>query len=308
MRLETVSLVTDPWGFRRERVWYSSRLVVLLSLGVLALGAMNYWLREQGTAWVEPPIYGEEHYDARLLQTVSLGFYPVAVDALWIKVLMDPSYFHVPRTQHAQAYFDLDTATSLDPIYWELYYYGANLLAAIRDDVYGARDLLEKANQYRKSGLLGLPEKVRQTIWREEWQIPLVLAYVYLYELGDFSKAEKAFKEAADLPRAPAYLQLLKKRLNTPGGIYEVGIRVTGFLIAQSKDERARAELTRKRENLSIGYYLFQINAEFKKWKGARVRQFLKTHSHDPWGGVLSLDDHGKIITSTPYQPVFGLD
>jgi hypothetical protein len=100
------------------------------------------------------------------------------------------------------------------------------------------------------------------------------------------------------------------------------------FLLESPKEERAREELEKKRYNLFISQYLFTLNQSFKDFLKTKPgysswttfsNEYLRRYwseyrkqnnvtSQDPWGGALSLDSSGKVATTTPHTPVFGLE
>jgi hypothetical protein len=272
---------------------------------------------------VKLPVEGENahRWDPRLFKMVSFGHLPAAIDWMWIQVLLDTNIDHVAKGTHPAIYYTLDLITDLDPINYSAYRAGANLLSVIRDDGPGARDILEKGNRFRKEKLASYPVKLQQDYWGYSWGIPYLLAYVYMFDLEDIPHAAAAFQETAAIPGSPDFLQSIQKRLESPGGEYEVGLRLLNHMIQGEKDEDAKEELIKKRNSLVVGQFLFEINHSFQGFLQVRSRMpgslqskfeaYLKssrTPSRDPWGGVLSVNQMGRIKTSTPHHRVFGLD
>jgi len=256
-----------------------------------------------------------------LFKMISFGHLPAAIDWMWIQVLLDSNITHVAKGSHPAIYYTLDLITGLDPINFDSYKAGANLLAVIRDDGLGARDLLEKGEHFRKEQLASYPVKLQKDYWEYSWSIPMLLGYVYMFELQDIPHAAVAFEEAASIPGSPEYLRHMQKRLQNPGGEYEVGLRLLNHMIAAEKDDDAKEGLIKKRNSLLVGQYLFDVNHGFQNFLQVRTRMpgslqskfesFLResrTASRDPWQGQLSISPQGKIVTSTPHDPVFGLD
>ncbi len=275
------------------------------------------------------PEEGRRKWDPRLFQILSFGHLPSAVDWLMIRFLIiDPSSKHVAPGTHPSVFYDLDLATDLDPIFFELYTAGANYLTVIRNDNEGAKELLLKGDRFRRQLLPSFPEEFQARFWRRQWQIPLLLAYVYLFEMDDMPEAARQFLEAAALPGSPAYLDRLAIRLQKPGGQYEVGLKLLNLLIDGTKAPDVRERMVRKRDSLFLGQYLFHLNDAFRAYlqekpkyrakhevdeRGMQqyFRQFLadsRTPPRDPWGGELSVDAGGKINSSTPRERVMGLE
>jgi hypothetical protein len=322
-------LVADnlmPKSFWTRFPWAASGSVLtLLFAGQFLDGA----LRARSPAPVVAPPERGSHWDPEIFKILTLGEYPAAIDALLIDVLGDDRLTKVPRGTHARIFYDLELMTAVDPAYYDAYYSGANLLAVVRGDAIGARDILVRANSYRKEVLPGMAEKFKTDYWSRSWWIPLLQGYVNLFELGDLPSASVSFREAAEIPGSPEYLQSLEKRLVKPGGEYEVGLRLLHFMILVAKDDRARQEeLTRKLDSLRVGQFLFELNRSFKEFldtnrdynasaslSPARMQSYWKAFlkkgrysERDPWGGTVLLDASGRAATSTPHVRVFGLD
>lgn len=257
----------------------------------------------------------------QLFATLSFGHLPLAIDWLWLATLQNDSTERLPEGQHDQLYSDLNLVTDLDGAFFEAYEAGANLLAVVRSDGVGAKELLLKGDRFRKSELPKMPESFKQRFWSRAWSIPVLLGYTYLFELNDLPSAAVHFREAATVPGAPPYLQSLADRLAKPGGEYAVGLRLINYLISGATDDRVREELTRKRESLYLAQYLADLNRSFGQFLLARPsareslasrwKTFVRENGialKDPWGGVLSLSDAGKIVSSTPHVRVFGLE
>jgi hypothetical protein len=300
-------------------------------LGFLGSGCLlsfGLWLSSASQLyWVQRPREDEGRISPAAVKLLSFGQAPVVTDWLWIRFLVDPSIAHAQKGVRAAVFRDLDLATDLDSKFFEAYIYGANILTVIRDDNEGAHALLSKAQTFRKQKLSQLPDAFREEFWSDEFAIPLTLAYVYIYELDDLPRGAEAFKEAAQLPKAPAYLQSLVEKLKTTEGQIEVGLGYTGFLAEMFKSNpEALERLERRKRGLVAFQYLYGLNKGYLS--------FLKNHpryrasvsptddellryfreylakignpGRDPWGGVLSLNSEGKIISTTEYQ-AFGM-
>lgn len=289
---------------------------------------MGAWLATHDVAVVTPIEHARSLWDPALLRILSFGHLPVVVDALWIKSLQDTGLHKAPTGTHPALFYRLDLLTELDSAFYHAYFAGANLLAVARDDGAGARDLLLKAAKFQAGELKQYPDSFLKTHWSTPWNLQLLLAYVYLFELDDLARASKAFQEAASLGGGPPYLKRLADRLSRPGGEYEVGLRLLNFLISHSKEPKAQEKLVRKRNHLFVAQYLADLNRGFRDyltelpeykashdlsvrameryWK--KYRRDHQVPPRDPWGGHVALDDHGRIVTTTPYEKVFGLE
>jgi hypothetical protein len=327
----SVSAKTHPLKLLAEN-WHDW---VRLFFGLLILAGFQLLLTMQLRMRYEPVADNSQHIveriDPSLFRSLSFGQLPAAIDWVLLKCIQDPTSEHAKKGEHLQVYYDFDVLTELDPSFLNVYTLGANLLAVVHDDGEGALNLLLKGEKFRLNSLKDYPRSFRETYWDQEWQIPLILAYTYLFEIDDLPKAVLAYEEAAAFPRAPEYLRGLVKEFHSKDGQYQVGLRLLTFMINGQKDAVAREKLERRRTSLMVIQYLFDINNRFQDFliqkkfplqkmvggeelHGMRSRlwrDFLVTNGisdADPWGGALSLNSDGKIVTSTEYQKVFGLE
>lgn len=281
---------------------------------------LNLMIRGLDVAYVLPEDDSQRKWDPKLLRMVSFGHLPAVLDWLWVKGLSEQAIDHVPQGVHPELYYRLDLITDLDSAFYMAYFAGANLLAVIRNDAMGARDLLIKAKKFRGSELDTYPKKFIQTQWKDPWKISLLLGYVYLMELNDMPNASIEFQEASQYPQAPPYLTRLSKRLQASGGQYEVGLKLLEFLARSTEDERVLERLERQHHSLQIAQFIFHLNEQFKEYLKAQNRlqgglsdwelfvEKEKISLRDPWGGDLRFNLSGGVTTSTPYEKVFGLD
>jgi hypothetical protein len=305
--------------------------LVTLGIGILLLALqtnLNSKLGALDTTWIELPAQKNYKWNPTMFRAMTFGHSPAAIDWLLLRVLSDPAYAHVTKGEHPAIYYDLDLATDLDPGFFDLYSTGANLLSVIRDDGAGARDILLKADRFRKNELPQTTESFRERYWKNSWYISMLLGYVYLFDLNDLPDAATAFKEAAQQPGAPSYLLNLANRFQKPGGIYEVGVRVLTTMINKERNEESKLKLEKKRASLYLGQYLSQLNQGFRdfldknpEYRSAKqvsseqlsryweqFRQETRTPSQDPFGGSVYLDTNGKILSTTPRERVLGLE
>lgn len=302
-----------------------STLFICLFVLFAATIWLNLQLRQQASAWVEPPPERLIKLDPRIARILSTGHLPAVVDWLWMKGLQDDAVFHVTPGNHPPAYFDFDLATDLDPAFQEIYLAGGNLLAVIRDDKTGARDLLLKADRFFTENLSTYPKEFQDSYWGNSWGIYLTLAYVYLFELEDVPQAAVAVAKAAELPGSPEYLDQLANRLKTPHGQFEVALRILNFMIEKSNQQRPTERLVAKRQNVLVAKFLYELRADYQAYLNAmpqdRARTQVEYKKHwwrvflgargtgntDPWGGRIYLTEEGSVETTTPREPAFGL-
>jgi hypothetical protein len=267
-------------------------------LGLQALLALH--LRTGALPFVEPPGEKIEEYNPELFKVMSFGQLPAVIDWMWIKTLEDPVITHVAQGTHPAIFYTLDLITDLDPAFMPAYAPGAVLVSVIRDDGPGALKLLLKGEEFRKTKLPSYDARFRAEHWPREWQVPLLLAYVYLFDMDDMPHAAEAFKAAEQVEGSPYYLKDLIQKLEKPDGQFEVGLRLLGFMISSTKDPDAQERFRDRLESLKISQFLHEMNEKHLKHE--------PLPKLDPWGGALSITSDGKVTTSTPHRKVFGLE
>jgi tetratricopeptide (TPR) repeat protein len=121
----------------------------------------------------------------------------------------------------------LDTTTTLDPQFFEAYYYAAAVLPAI--DVDAAIRLLNK-------GIAANPTN---------WQLYQRLGYIY-WRQGNYPLAEEAYGKGAQLPGAPPWMEILRGRMLAEGGSRDTAREIYQRLADQSDDQQVK-EMAQKR-------------------------------------------------------------
>lgn len=313
-------MISIPFGQPSARRTQVTIVVIIL---------LFYWVINQGIymrrlepAFVELPASRDQAVNPNLYKVFSGGHLPLIVDALLLRFLVeDPSTLHVNKGAHPPGYYDLMSATDLDPAFFDLYNVGANYLAIVRNDGEGARALLLKGDKFRKEELPAYPKEFREKYWRQEWLIPMLLAYVYLFELNNMAEAAGYFIEASTVAGSPPYLKRLASRLVQEGGPYHVGLELLKNLADQSKDSDSQALLRDKWMRLRLQYRIFVLQTKFDQF--LKKRRAGSTHSlwakflsslsseeltPDPIGGSFVLGADGKIRSEHRFEKVLGLE
>jgi len=316
--------VSHPLNSTRNAKRIQSALGVAWGvLLVLLYFSLSIQLRN-GLHWVEQDPGMEEKqisWSPEVFKAFSFGQLPMVIDAFVIRYLtQDVNTSHVKEGEHPQSFYELEVASKLDPAFFDLYYVGANYLAVVKNDGPGALSVLLRGEEFRKGELLKQDPKIKAMYWKNEWQIPLLLAYTYLFELNDLSHAAQAFETTSEIKGAPAYVTHLARRFREPDGLFEVGYKFLTFLAGRQGDPEIRDRYLEKRHSLEVWNFIHQISRRFSAALGGeaptgeRFRHFLASENlapKDPWGGKLSFsptESGGKIVTSTPHGKVFDLE
>ncbi|HAR41575.1 MAG TPA: hypothetical protein DCS07_02920 [Bdellovibrionales bacterium] len=302
-----------------RQLWILVPLFGLLGLQI----QLNTYLRMNAPVSIELPSelsVDRKNADPKLFKILSLGHLPITVDWLWLLCLVDPTVTPVAAGSHPPLFYNFDLLTRLDNAFFTAYYASANLLAVIRRDGAGALHLLERAEEFRTKTLPTYPESFRERYWPNQWKIPLLSAYVQLFELQNLPAAADSFILASQIPGAPPYLSSLAERFRKRNGEFEVGLRLLKFMISNAPNETSKAELVKKHEALELSYFLRELNDKFtadlrnrklpasaasQHWPRFREQQGIT--GQDPLGGDLFIDENGMIDSTTPRMTVFGM-
>ena len=311
-----------------NRVYKSIQSVLFLLLLFLSTVLINVNILKLDQSAFEVPMDRRYELSPSWVKVLSLGQVQTLVDGLIIRALQESSLEKVHSGMHPGSYFDWDLATDLDPAFFSLYLASGSLLAVVRGDFMGARNILIKGDQFYKDKQFDFGEEIKKKHWGNKWKLNTTLAYIYLFELDDLPHAADAFKDAGAVPGCPNYLLSLKEKLKRPAGEYEVGLRLVNLMINGTSDSRVREGLLKKRFSLLVGQFLFELNFSFQRFLASQSTrsnkekitpnhlqkawsEFRGTRNvsvHDPWGGFLTINEEGKIVSTTPHNRVFGLD
>ena len=318
-----MSELTHPRSLRGKTQLF---LVILIFAGIQLVLTLH--LRMNSMSPTEPEPEKIEAFNPKLFEMMSFGQLPAVVDWMWLKTLQDPLLTHVKKGTHPAIFYTLDLITQLDPAFYESYIAGATLVSVVRDDGEGAMHLLTRGEEFRQHELARFDQSFRERFWSQEWRIPLLMAYVYLFDLDDMPHAEEAYRKASLISDAPAYLKPLMEQLGRPGGRYKVGLRLIDLMIASNaKNPDVKEKLLVRRESLKVNYFLYDLNERFHNFldsrhvsqedlrsgtKADKYWQLFKKSSgfpgEDPWGGLVSVSEEGRIVTTTEHRKVFGLE
>ena len=329
LRAERVAKDTGQASVRREASVGTLTLAFGLGLFALQAGVLLPKLqRLWGSAGEAPhapaPARASEKdaWDPAWVRTLSLGQGQAFADWLFVRALIeDAPSLPLKAGERSRASIWLDLASRLDPAYFEMHQNGALYLSVALHDTDGGLALVSRANEWRKSQLPSWPVSFQETEWKGAWSLPVIQAYLYLFEKENLVEAGKAYQEAAAHPKAPAYLKSLGHRFDSPGGIYEAGARILGFMIPAAAPGAPREVLIRKRAMLIVHNQLWQINQDFsaylqktrvaptpqarqRAWENFRAR----LAPTDALGGRWTFDAKtGQVGTTTKLEKVFGV-
>lgn len=195
-----------------------------------------------------PPLYLPEADKVRLL---TLGFDNFVSDILWFNTL---NYFG----KQYDANKDLrwfahmcDVVTSLDPRAEHVYEFCVTLLSWVAKRPEESARLIEKAIEHRP----------------DYWRFHYLKGFTQWYFLDRRDLAQQTLSHASKLPDAPPFLASLATRLMVADDSPATAIRFLKDLLANSKDEHAKAAF---KEKLNLAYisrdirYLSKLCQKYK--------------------------------------------
>lgn len=240
------------------------------------------------------------------------------MDWRWIKVLTDPNLEFTVDHRRSNLAVELDLATQIDPYFYPAYFYGSHLLSVVHNDGQGAQTILERGLANAPQAEKEISPKVRPRYWPSTANIATLLGYVYLFDIGDFEAANRAFTRAAEDPTVARHIQLLNKRLGTYKGRLEVAERVYRNLSKEDMTEKQRSALNDRITTIRVLKEIYDLQVAFEPIRKTTSRGHLSLafreylskigHSgHDLLGGEIYLDDAGEIQTHTVLHPPKGL-
>jgi tetratricopeptide (TPR) repeat protein len=210
---------------------------LLISFAMLIAGFVGIWkLSDFLTANQNKLPAGLEDSDLTFngekLAKYDIGFNGLLADWYWISALQ---YFgkksidgHGMRSINdfkalnaKQLYPMLDTSTTLDPKFVNVYSYGALILPAFDE---------EKAIKLAEKGIAGNPQ---------EWRLFQHLAYIY-WQKKDFKKASEIYAKGSEIEGSPAFMKMMSARLEAEGGSRDVARQIYRQMYDEATDDQTK--------------------------------------------------------------------
>ncbi len=251
----------------------------------LADRARPRWTGTEGVRYLEL---------ARQARPALLGYGTLAADVVWLQAIQ----YIADRTRAGAPldglYAFLDAATELDPKYQVVYYLGGTALVALDRRPGEAVLLLEK-------GRRALPD---------DWQIPYLLGYTYLFYYQDYAAAARYIEDAASKVGRPTYLTDLAARLHAEAGSPEAALAFLDRMRRQVDDPAVRVQIERRMAEVVVDRDLRAIDAASARFRAERGRPpetvgelvragFLEAVPEEPFGGRYLIDPETGLASSS---------
>ncbi len=198
-----------------------SQILVAITLFLM----QSYMVLPEGVKNLKP-----KELSAPFFKMITIGYWPAAVDYLWIETLqiIGDKKYSTDLVPFAANFYEL--ATDLDPSFYELYEQAGVLFSLLFKNPDLSIHFLEK-------GVNNAPAR-----WTHLYTLHLLTAYLYSYEKNNWEKAREYYLKAANVPGSPAYLQNMKIWLVEPGSEKKLAQKVLKLLASQASDELLKSQ------------------------------------------------------------------
>jgi hypothetical protein len=171
---------------------------------------------------------------------VTFGFWPAAVDALWIRTLQGIGDRGLSKATAPELSRFYRLAQNLDPFFFETYQQGAIAFSMLTEEPDFALEVLNRGIKVYETG--GYPKH----IWDRPFILYLYRSYVNGFLKNDFYAAKEDYLAAEAAPGAPAYLHDMKKWLKNEGSERILAGKILRSMIKSSADPLIRKKLQEK--------------------------------------------------------------
>jgi len=219
-------------------------LLAIVAFGLITAALLAGWLDTKRPP-SDPNVVDEGLYlKGQTARRLSLSFSGLAADWYWMRSLqyVGGKIVNMPEN----VVFDnleqlnlkllpslLDTATTLDPEFFQPYEYAAAVLPAV--DVNEAIRIVQKGSAANPSN----------------WRLYQHLGYLY-WQKQDYKSAAEAYGNGAQIPGAPQWMQAMKARMLADGGSRSTAREIYLRMYEQSTDNNIRT---------MARHHVFQIDA-----------------------------------------------
>jgi tetratricopeptide (TPR) repeat protein len=176
-------------------------------------------------------------FSASVYRSLLFGYDALAGNLLWIRFLHRSPVEKVPPGQYSWVYLDMDTISTIDPNFEEVFEAGGIFTSVIVEDKEGARKLLEKG----------------VSLHPNNWRIRANLAYHYRNELNLPELAEEQNLAASRIPGAPWIFSVAAAGSLERTGRNELAIRLLKEVLESVKSEEGRKRIEARIRELEGG-------------------------------------------------------
>ena len=240
----------------------------------------------------------------KLVKAMSLEYAPLMAAIYWTRAVQ---YYGNKSLEDSMDYRSLwpllDVATTLDPQLMPAYRFGSTFLSEPPPRGAGQP---ERAIQLLEKGIQANPD---------QWRLYQDLAYVYYFQLKDYTKASQAFLKGSEIPGAMIWMKIMAARIAEKGESNDTSAFLWKQIYDTTTDEQvkenARIHLVLMRADDDIAQLNLMCDA-FEKTHGRKPTHahdlveagFLPKDPVDPLGYPYIVNENGKTDLS-PESPLY---
>ncbi len=159
-----------------------------------------------------------------LLKVLSVGMKRLISDIIWIQTLMESDLDHYKQKNlNSWMYLRFKTIATLDPKFYENYYYGGQYLMVVKDDLIGAKSIFH----------LGLEQ------YQDDTQLNWLTGYLFAVEQNDPQGAVKYFERIRFKPDRPNMFDTMYVKISSNLFGLEDTLNVAKETLARQPDDSA---------------------------------------------------------------------
>lgn len=262
-------------------------IFILLGGGVIiSAGKLDNLQRSYHTR--KDPLYLP---NGKYLKLICLDYDGLIADLFWIKgAIYFGSNYRRKGFEFPWLYHVLDLVTTLDPYYYDVYWYGSSILPSVKE-----------SNKILEKGRRNFPT---------DWKIPEMIGFNYHFYLKDYLKAARYYEIASSLPGHPPYVPSLAGRFYEKAGEIDSAIKVLkNFYVSTDKKDLQEDFARRIKQLLDIKLLTKKVEEFKEKWRRLPenlqellTRGIIPNLPMEPYGGYYfwDSDDNRVISSNTP--------
>lgn len=138
-----------------------------------------------------------------LLIYMSAGNKRLLTDLLWVQTLIESDIEHYQkRDLNSWLFLRFNSIATLDPRFYENYFYGGQFLAIVKDDLEGANIIYKKGLEY----------------YPDDYKLNYNAGFLNYYEMGNFKEGLPYLEKIASYPEAPTFIRSIINKLRVAAG------------------------------------------------------------------------------------------
>jgi hypothetical protein len=215
--------------------------------------------------------------NTNFLKLMAIGHRRMISDFVWIQTLLESDLDHYKNNDlNNWMYLRFNQISELDPLFYENYLYGGQLLAIIKDDLSGSEDLYKRGLKY----------------FPDDYSLNYHSGFALYFEMGNFKEGLERFKKIQANPRSPQTLKFLIQKLKfETTHNYTAALDFLAHNISITNDEGLK-------EKLKLDFYALKAERDLLCLNGGHSN----CEKHDAEGREYQVLD-GKWSTKINFKP-----